>query len=168
MEFHLSPTFKRLFPFLRRIGLSVSDHWPPSPEGVKDCGARARRIGLTNLNSLIRSSRGREKVWLDEKSTTCSNLDEVQRISTKLRLPTNIETPGSQFIETRRLAGGHKVSRIGCDEVWNSQTHSNCKEYDLFEIRRSHLGNPGVVVGSEARFLLQRMNLALHLRHLVV
>jgi hypothetical protein len=44
----------------------------------------------------------------------------------------------------------------------------NYKEYDLFKIRRSHLGNPGVVVGSEARFLLQDMNLALHFRHLVV
>jgi hypothetical protein len=65
------------------------------------------------------------EVWLGEKSTTCSNLDEVQRISTKLRLPKNIETPGSQFIETRRFAGGHKVSRIRCDEVWNSQTHPN-------------------------------------------
>jgi hypothetical protein len=108
------------------------------------------------------------EVWLDEKSTTCSKLDEVQRISTKLRLPKNIETPGSQFIETRRFAGGHKVSRVGCDEIWNSQTHPNCKEYDLFEIGRSHLGNPGVVVGSEARFLLQGLNLALHLRHLVV
>jgi hypothetical protein len=107
------------------------------------------------------------EVWLDEKSTTCSNLDEVLRISTKLRLPKNIETPGSQFIDTRRFASGHKVSRIGC-EVWNSQTHPNCKEYDLFEIGRSHLGDPGVVVGREARFLLQGMNLALHLRHLVV
>jgi len=148
--------------------LSVTDHWRTGARDGEYCGARACRIGLTNLNSLIRSSRGREKVWLDEKSTTCSNLDEVQRISTKLRLPKNIETPGSQFIETRRLAGGHKVSRIGCDEVWNSQTHPNCKEYDLFEIGRSHLGNPGVVVGSEARFLLQGMNLALNLRHLVV
>ena len=44
----------------------------------------------------------------------------------------------------------------------------NYKKYDLFKIRRSHLGNPGVVVGSEARFLLQDMNLAFHLRHLVV
>jgi hypothetical protein len=42
------------------------------------------------------------------------------------------------------------------------------QEYDLFEIGWSHLGNPGVVVGSEARFLLQDMNLAFHLRHLVV
>src|SRR6266849_973747 len=61
-----------------------------------------------------------------------------------------------------------QVSRIGCNEVWNSQVHPNCKEYDLFEIGRSHLGNPGVVVGSEARFLLKGMNLALHLRHLAV
>src|ERR1700676_417761 len=30
-----------------------------------------------------------------------------------LRLPKNIETPGSQFIETGRFAGGHKVSRMG-------------------------------------------------------
>jgi hypothetical protein len=148
--------------------LSVTDHWRTSARDGEYCGARACRIGLTNLNSLIRNSRGREKVWVDEKSTTCSNRDEVQRISTKLRLPKNIETPGSQFIETRRLAGGHKVSRIGCDEVWNSQTHPNCKEYDLLEIGRSHLGNPGVIVGSEARFLLQGMNLALNLRHLVV
>ena len=44
----------------------------------------------------------------------------------------------------------------------------NCKEYDLFKIGRRHLGNPGVVVGSETRFLLQDMNLALHLRHLIV
>jgi hypothetical protein len=93
-------------------------------------------------------------------------LDTVMSAS-KLRLPKNIE-PGSQFIETRRFAGGHKVSRTECDEVWNSQTHPNWKEYDLFEIGRSHLGNPGVIVGSEARFLLQGMNLALHLRHLVV
>jgi hypothetical protein len=35
-------------------------------------------------------------------------------------------TPGSEFIETRRFAVGHKMSRIGCDEVWNSQTHPNC------------------------------------------
>jgi hypothetical protein len=42
------------------------------------------------------------------------------------------------------------------------------QEYDLFKIGWSHLGNPGVVVGSEARFLLQGMNLALQLRHLVV
>ena len=42
------------------------------------------------------------------------------------------------------------------------------QEYDLFKIGWSHLGNPGVVVGSEARFLLQDMNLAFHLRHLVV
>jgi hypothetical protein len=76
--------------------------------------------------------------------------------------------PGSIFIETRRFAAGHRVSRIGCDEFWNSQPHPNCKEYDLFEIGRSHLGNPGVVVGSESRFLLKGMNLALHLRHLVV
>ena len=39
---------------------------------------------------------------------------------------------------------------------------------DLFKIRWSHLGNPGVVVGCEAGFLLQGMNLALHSRHLVV
>src|SRR5579859_7236616 len=44
----------------------------------------------------------------------------------------------------------------------------HCKESGLFEIGRSHLGNPRVVVGSEARFLLQGMNLALHLRHLLV
>jgi hypothetical protein len=48
------------------------------------------------------------------------------------------------------------------------KTFSFTKEYDLFEIRRSHLGNPGFVVGSEARFLLQGMNLALNLGHLVV
>jgi ferredoxin-NADP reductase len=42
------------------------------------------------------------------------------------------------------------------------------QKYDLFKIGWSHLGNPGVVVGSEARFLLQDMNLAFHLRHLVV
>ena len=41
------------------------------------------------------------------------------------------------------------------------------KECDLFEIGRSHFGNPGVVVGSEARFLLQGMNLAFHLCYLV-
>jgi hypothetical protein len=41
------------------------------------------------------------------------------------------------------------------------------EEIDLLEIGRSHLGNPGVVVGSEAHFLLQGMHLALHLRHLV-
>jgi uncharacterized membrane protein len=53
-------------------------------------------------------------------------------------------------------------------EVWNSQSHPNCKEYGLFEVGRSHLGNPGVIVGREPRFLLQGMNLALHLCHLVV
>ena len=42
------------------------------------------------------------------------------------------------------------------------------QEYDLFKIGRSHLGNPGVVVGSETRFLLQDLNLALHFRQLVV
>jgi hypothetical protein len=42
------------------------------------------------------------------------------------------------------------------------------QEYDLFQIGWSHLGNPGIVVGSEARSLLQDMNLAFHLRHLVV
>ena len=42
------------------------------------------------------------------------------------------------------------------------------QEYDLFKIGWSHLGNPGVVVGSEARFLLQDLNLALHFRQLVV
>jgi hypothetical protein len=69
--------------------------------------------------------------------------------------------PGLQFIETRRFAGGRNVSRIGVLKFWNPQ-------YDLFEIGRSYLGNPRIVVGSEARFLLQGMNLALHLRHLVV
>ena len=107
--------------------------------------------------------------WRGLWSYDVSNrFEEPKFPNTKLRLPKNIETPGSQFIETRRLAGGYKVSRIGCDEVWNSQTDPNCKECDLFEIGRSHLGNPGVVVGSEARFLLQGMNLALNLRHLVV
>ena len=48
------------------------------------------------------------------------------------------------------------------------QTHPNCKDYDLFEIGRSHLSNPGVVVGGEARFLPQGMNFALHSRHLFV
>jgi NAD(P)H-flavin reductase len=42
------------------------------------------------------------------------------------------------------------------------------QDYDLFKIGWSHLGNPGVVVGSKARFLLQDMNLAFHLRHLMV
>ncbi len=42
------------------------------------------------------------------------------------------------------------------------------QEYDLFKIGWSHLGNPGIVVGTETRFLLQDMNLAFHLRHLVV
>ena len=58
----------------------------------------------------------------------------------------------------------------GADGEWESRgfrTNPNCKEYDLFEIRRSHLGNPGVVVGSEAHFLLQGMNLPLNFRHLV-
>src|ERR1700682_3242771 len=62
--------------------LSVTDHWRTGARDGKYCGARACRIGLTNPNSLIRRSRGREKVWLEEKSTTCSNLAEVQRIST--------------------------------------------------------------------------------------
>src|SRR6267143_2991770 len=127
----------------------------------------AARLGFRDI--LVQAQMDRwSRSLARRKSTTCSNLDEVQRISTKLRLPKNIETPGTQFIETRRFAGRHKVSRIGCDEVWNSQVHPNCKEYDLFEIGRSHLGNPGVVVGSESRFLLQDMNLAFHLRHLVV
>jgi hypothetical protein len=42
------------------------------------------------------------------------------------------------------------------------------QEYDLCKIGRSHLGNPGVVVGSEPHFLLQDLNLALHFRQLVV
>ena len=41
-------------------------------------------------------------------------------------------------------------------------------EIELFEIRRSYLCDPGVVVGSVASLLLQGMNLALHRRHLVV
>ena len=44
----------------------------------------------------------------------------------------------------------------------------HAKNCDLLEIGRSHLGNPGIVVGSKARLLLQSMNLALYLRHLVV
>ena len=48
------------------------------------------------------------------------------------------------------------------------QGESTPQEYHLFKIGWSRLGNPGVVVGSEARFLLQGMNLALHRRHLVV
>jgi hypothetical protein len=48
------------------------------------------------------------------------------------------------------------------------QSELTPQEYDLFKIGWRHLGNPGVVVGSEARFLLQDMNLAFHLRHLVV
>src|SRR5215813_9263946 len=39
---------------------------------------------------------------------------------------------------------------------------------ELFEIGRSHLGNPGVVVGSVTRPFLQRVNLPLHGRHLIV
>ena len=46
--------------------------------------------------------------------------------------------------------------------------HANCKEHKLFEVGRSDLGNPGVVVGSEARFLLQGVNLALDCGELVV
>jgi hypothetical protein len=41
-------------------------------------------------------------------------------------------------------------------------------EIELFEIRRSYLRDPGLVVGSIARVLLQGMNLALHSRHLVI
>jgi hypothetical protein len=77
-------------------------------------------------------------------------------------------TNPSKIHRPRRFAGGHEVSRIGRDEDWNSQTHPNGKDYDLFEVGRSHFGNPGVVVSSEAGFLLKGMNLALHLRHLAV
>src|SRR5260221_10763059 len=100
------------------------------------------------------------------KCTQVEGADAVMQSSGMV--PMNIETPGYQFIESSQVRWWAQVSRIGCDEVWNSQTHPNCKECDLFEIGRSHLGNPGVVVGSEARFLLQDMNLALHFRHLVV
>ncbi len=48
------------------------------------------------------------------------------------------------------------------------QGELTAQEYHLFKIGWSHLGNPGVVVGSQARFLLQDMNLAFHLRDLVV
>src|SRR5690349_14433614 len=40
-------------------------------------------------------------------------------------------------------------------------------ESELFEVGRSYFGNPGIVVGSEAGFLLQAVNLALHGGHLV-
>jgi hypothetical protein len=49
-------------------------------------------------------------------------------MSKQAAIAKDIETSGSQSIETRRLAGGHNVSRIGCDELWNSQTHPNCKD----------------------------------------
>jgi hypothetical protein len=84
------------------------------------------------------------------------------------RLPDPETRKRSKLIETREFACEHKVRRIGRDEVWNPQTHPNCVEYDLFEIGRSHLGNPGVVVGSETRFLLKGVNVSPHFRHLVV
>src|SRR5256885_3533884 len=49
-----------------------------------------------------------------------------------------------------------------------SETLPNRQEHTLFEIGRSHFRDPGVVVGREPRFLLQRLNLALHRRHLVI
>src|SRR5215467_913455 len=47
-----------------------------------------------------------------------------------------------------------------------SSTPRNAKR--LFEIGGSYLGDPGVVVGGEARFLLQGMNYAFYRRHLGV
>ena len=47
--------------------------------------------------------------------------------------------------------GGGAGYSADCD----SQTRPNCNECDLFKINRSQLGNPGVAVGNEARFLLQ-------------
>jgi hypothetical protein len=118
----------------------------------------------SNQVQVDRWSRG----WLDEKSMTCSNLDEVRRISLSCDYARTSRRPGRN---SSKLAGslvGTKVGGIGCDELWNSQAQPNCREYDLLEIGRSHLGNPGIVVGGETRFLLQGMNLALHSRHLVV
>ena len=66
---------------------------------------------------------------------------------------------GAEGRHVAPLEGGTVVACSNLDEV---------QEYDLFEIRRSHLGNPGVVVRSESDFLLQGLNLALHLGHLVV
>src|SRR6266478_10153758 len=77
------------------------------------------------------------------------------------------------FANTTGLSLSEIVSRallaVPEKRTWLSAPVMRCLEFaDLFEIGWSHLGNPGVVVGSEARFLLQGMNLALHLRHLVV
>src|SRR5690348_7351618 len=55
-----------------------------------------------------------------------------------------------------------KLKRGRCRKVWRSRTLTNCQEFDLFQIGRSHLGNPGIVVGGKAYFLLKGVNLALH------
>jgi hypothetical protein len=53
------------------------------------------------------------------------------------------------------------------ERIWNMDFQRQI-EIELFEIRRSYLRDPGLVVGSIARVLLQGMNLALHSRHLVI
>ena len=46
-----------------------------------------------------------------------SNLDEFRQILTCLRLPTNIQMQGAQFVEPRVLVGRHHVNRTGSDGV---------------------------------------------------
>jgi hypothetical protein len=60
------------------------------------------------------------------------------------------------------IVANHKMA-----EIPHQANARSTIQYDLFEIGRSCLGNPGVVVGSETRFVLHGMNLALQLRHLV-
>jgi hypothetical protein len=109
------------------------------------------------------------EVWLHEKNqrlaAISTRFNKFPRICDSER---RLRSPDRNSSKLASSLVGTRVSRIGCDEVWNSETQPNGKEYELLEIGRSHLRNPGVVVGREARLLLKGMNLAFHLRHLVV
>src|SRR5580704_4543081 len=106
-----------------------------------------------------------KKLWLRRPYEFTITLDTVSK---RARTFCNVSLLAKLRDQRSICAWWAQSEQNSADEAWNSQTHPNCGEYDLFEIGRSHLGNPGVVVGSEARFLLQDMNLALHLRHLVI
>jgi hypothetical protein len=75
------------------------------------------------------------------------------------------ESPKAPRRLSERIRNRRNCARL--EQIWNMDFQRQI-EIELFEIRRSHLHDPGVVVGSVARVVLQGMNLALHCRHLVV
>lgn len=72
---------------------------------------------------------------------------------------------GNGYFQKLRIRNRRNCARL--EGIWDMDFQRQI-EIELFEIRRSYLRDPGVVVGSVARVLLQGMNLALHCRHLVV